>query len=130
MTAADLLTIPQGAITEAGLRNNINVALQYIEAWLGGRGAVAIFNLMEDVATAEIARSQIWQWVRHNARLDDGRTIDETMYKTIRDEELHALVAARPDDHHFALAAELLDELTLSREFVEFLTIPGYRRLD
>lgn len=104
--------------------------MQYIEAWLGGRGAVAIFNLMEDVATAEIARSQIWQWVRYNARLDDGRAIDAAMYKTLRDEELHSLVSARTGDHHFALAAELLDELTLSREFVEFLTIPGYRRLD
>jgi malate synthase len=130
VTAADLLTIPQGTITEAGLRNNINVALQYLEAWLGGRGAVAIFNLMEDVATAEIARSQIWQWVRYNAKLNDGRTVDETMYKTIRDEELHALVTARTGDHHFAQAAELLDELTLSHDFVEFLTIPGYRRLD
>ncbi len=130
VTAADLLTLPTGTITEAGLRNNVNVALQYIEAWLNGRGAVAIHNLMEDVATAEIARSQIWQWVRYAARLDDGRTIDAAMYRAIRDEELHGLLAGREGPHHFGQAAELLDELVLSPEFVEFLTIPGYRRLD
>jgi malate synthase len=126
VTPQDLLTIPSGAITEAGLRNNISVALQYIEAWLGGRGAVAIFNLMEDVATAEIARSQIWQWVRYSAKFDDGRPIDPALYRSIRDEELHGLLASR-SDHHFAQAAELLDELVLSPEFVEFLTMPGYR---
>ncbi|MEN9938679.1 MAG: hypothetical protein RLZZ387_5258 [Chloroflexota bacterium] len=127
--AADLLAIPEGQITEAGLRNNISVGLQYIEAWFGGRGAVAIFNLMEDVATAEIARSQLWQWVRYGAKLDDGRTVDAAMYRALRDEELHALVSGR-EQHRFAQAAELLDELVLSEEFIEFLTVPGYHRLD
>ena len=129
VTAEDLLKIPTGAVTEAGLRNNISVALQYIEAWLGGRGAVAIFNLMEDVATAEIARSQIWQWVHYGTQLDDGRTIDAAMYRTIRDEELHSLTSGRTD-HRFAQATELLDDLVLSAEFVEFLTLPGYRLLN
>lgn len=130
ISAADLLQMPVGKISEGGLRNNINVALQYIEAWLNGRGAVAIHNLMEDVATAEIARSQIWQWVKYAAKLDDGRTIDAALYKTIRDEELHGLLAGRAGPHHFGQASELLDELVLAPEFIEFLTIPGYSRLD
>jgi len=129
VSAADLLAIPDGQITEAGLRNNISVGLQYIEAWLGGRGAVAIFNLMEDVATAEIARSQLWQWVRYGAKLDDGRRIDADLYRALRDEELQGLVQGR-EQHRFTQAAELLDELVLAPEFVEFLTIPGYERLD
>jgi malate synthase len=128
VSAADLLAVPDGTITEAGLRNNISVGLQYIEAWFGGRGAVAIFNLMEDVATAEIARSQIWQWLRYGARLDDGRVIDQALYQRLRDEELSTLTAGR-EQHRFAEAAALLDELVLSDEFVEFLTIPGYQRL-
>jgi malate synthase len=128
-TAAELLAIPEGQITEAGVRNNISVGLQYIEAWFGGRGAVAIFNLMEDVATAEIARSQLWQWVRYGAKLDDGRTVDADLYRALRDEELAALVAGR-ERHRFGEAAALLDELVLGQEFVEFLTVPGYERLD
>lgn len=127
--AADLLTIPEGQISEAGLRNNINVALQYIEAWFGGRGAVAIHNLMEDVATAEIARSQIWQWVRYGASLSDGRTVDAALYKTIRDEELEK-VKATSDSAHLEQAATLLDQLVLSKDFVEFLTLPAYKELD
>jgi malate synthase len=129
VAAADLLAIPEGEISEAGLRNNISVALQYIEAWFGGRGAVAIFNLMEDVATAEIARSQIWQWVRYGARLSDGRAVDRDLYASLRKEELEKLLAAR-SDHQLDAAAELLARLVLSEEFVEFLTIPGYERLD
>ena len=127
--AADLLTIPEGQITEAGLRNNINVALQYIEAWFGGRGAVAIHNLMEDVATAEIARSQIWQWVRYGASLNDGRKVDGALYKTIRDEELER-VQASSDSAHLEQAAVLLDRLVLSKDFVEFLTLPAYKELE
>jgi malate synthase len=129
VSAADLLAVPAGTITEAGLRNNISVGLQYIEAWFGGRGAVAIFNLMEDVATAEIARSQLWQWVRYGAKLDDGRTVDAGLYRALRDEELAALAAGR-EQHRFDEAAALLDELVLNQEFVEFLTVPGYERLD
>ncbi len=128
VAAADLLKIPEGQITETGVRNNINVGLQYIEAWLGGRGAVAIFNLMEDVATAEIARSQLWQWIHSGAQLSDGRPVDAALYRAIRDEELHKLLANRTE-HRLAQATELLDSLVLNPEFVEFLTIPGYQRL-
>lgn len=129
VTAANLLAIPAGAITEGGLRNNISVALQYIEAWFNGRGAVAIFNLMEDVATAEIARSQIWQWVRYGAKLDDGRTITAELYGSIRDEELAKLREGRSSAELDAAVA-LLDRLILNAEFIEFLTIPGYERLE
>jgi malate synthase len=128
VTAADLLAIPEGQISEAGLRNNISVALQYIEAWFGGRGAVAIFNLMEDVATAEIARSQLWQWVHYGARLDDGRTVDTGLYQALRNDELAKL----PETDEPKLrqqAVELLDRLVLSETFEEFLTLPGYERM-
>lgn len=128
IAAADLLAIPDGAITEAGLRNNISVGLQYLEAWFGGRGAVAIFSLMEDVATAEIARSQIWQWVMYGAALDDGRPVTAALYRALRDEELAPLLAGRAE-HRFAQASALLDTLVLSEDFIEFLTVPGYAQL-
>jgi malate synthase len=129
VSAANLLAIPAGAITEGGLRNNISVALQYIEAWFNGRGAVAIFNLMEDVATAEIARSQIWQWVNYGAKLDDGRAVTAELYASIRDEELAKLREGRSSAELDAAVA-LLDRLILNPGFVEFLTIPGYERLE
>lgn len=128
ITAADLLAIPTGDITEAGLRNNISVALQYIEAWFGGRGAVAINYLMEDVATAEISRSQIWQWLHHHATLADGRPVTAALYAQIRDEEVAAL-QARLAGPRLAQAVTLLDELVLNPEFVEFLTVPGYQQM-
>ena len=87
--------IPGGKITEAGLRSNVSVALQYIEAWLQGVGAVALFNLMEDTATAEIARSQVWQWLHHGASLDDGRLVTGELVRQIEDEELTKLPQAR-----------------------------------
>ncbi|MCE2850814.1 MAG: malate synthase A [Chloroflexaceae bacterium] len=128
ITAADLLAIPTGDITEAGLRNNISVALQYIEAWFGGRGAVAINFLMEDVATAEISRSQIWQWLHHHATLADGRPVTAALYAQIRDEEVTAL-QARLAGPRLEQAVKLLDELVLNPEFVEFLTVPGYQQM-
>lgn len=128
VTAQDLLTIPVGEITEAGLRNNISVALQYIEAWFGGRGAVAINYLMEDVATAEIARSQIWQWVHHGATLADGRPVDAYLYKMTRTEEVQKL-QERLAGPRLDQAVVLLDELVLNPEFIEFLTIPGYHQM-
>ena len=128
ITAADLLTIPMGDITEAGLRNNINVALQYIEAWFGGRGAVAINYLMEDVATAEISRSQIWQWVHHGAKLNDGRPVDAYLYKMTRTEEVQKL-QERLGGPRLDQAVALLDELVLNPEFTEFLTVPGYNQM-
>lgn len=128
ITAADLLMIPTGEITEAGLRNNISVALQYIEAWFGGRGAVAINYLMEDVATAEISRSQIWQWLHHGAKLNDGRPVDAALYRQIRDEEAGAL-QGRLAGPRLDQAVSLLDQLVLTPEFVEFLTVPGYQQM-
>jgi malate synthase len=122
------LTVPNGAITLNGIETNVDVALQYIEAWLRGQGAVAIHNLMEDAATAEISRSQLWQWVRHEAPIADDGTMSAQGYRDTR-ERVHARLRdgadpeARWDD-----AAALLDLLVLG-EFEEFLTVPGYKLL-
>ena len=124
------LAVPGGRVTEAGVRNNVNVALQYLEAWLRGAGAVAIHNLMEDTATAEISRAQLWQWIRHRTPLDGGGVVDAALYRRIRDEELASLVGGgAPSPPRLADATALLDELVLSEDFTEFLTIPGYRYL-
>ena len=131
VTAQDLLQVPAGENTEAGMRNNISVALQYVDAWIQGTGAVAIYGLMEDTATAEISRSQLWQWLRHGATLSDGRTVTESLYLDIRAEEATNLLEARGQDGPGALdkAVELLDYLVTAPNFVEFLTIPGNRYL-
>jgi malate synthase len=130
--AADLLAAPAGEITEHGMRGNIGVALQYLEAWVQGRGAVAIANLMEDTATAEIARSQLWHWVKRGAKLADGRPITRDLYYRLRMEEVAKLAAQRNGQGPYALdkAVDLLDELVTSEQFIEFLTIPGYRYLE
>jgi malate synthase len=117
-----------GQITEGGLRLNVSVALQYINAWLSGNGAAAINNLMEDAATAEISRSQIWQWIRHGAKLSDGRPVTRELYMQIRDEELHKL--GGPGAEHYEESAELLDKLILTDDFIEFLTLIAYDYLD
>ncbi|MFC4452388.1 malate synthase A [Deinococcus sonorensis] len=124
VTAADLLGVPQGEITEAGLRLNINVALQYLKAWLEGRGAVPIHNLMEDAATAEISRAQVWQWLHHHVQLDDGRTVDRALVDRLLDEELEQLGR----DAH-ARAAELFREVATQEPLADFLTLAGYRAL-
>lgn len=128
--AAALLAtrIEGGKITEAGLRNNINVALQYIDSWLRGVGAAAIFNLMEDAATAEIARAQIWQWIKNDAKLDDGRAITLSLYESIKEKELADLTAQ--GEGRFKEAARILDSLVHSPSFVEFLTVPAYDSLE
>jgi malate synthase len=125
------LTVPGGRVTEAGLRNNVNVALQYLEAWMRGAGAVAIHNLMEDTATAEISRAQLWQWIRHRTALAEGGVVDAALYERVRDEEVAALRAAAQGSPQSRLAdaVALLDQLVLGEEFAEFLTIPGYRYL-
>ena len=134
VSAEDLLAISKtpGGITEAGLRNNISVALQYLATWLGGNGAVAIFNLMEDAATAEISRSQIWQWIHNDVILDDGplvtrdvveRMIDEELLK-IRDQAGDTFDAAR-----YGQAVALFTEVALADIFAEFLTLPAYERM-
>jgi malate synthase len=117
--------VPGGTITEAGVRNNISVALQYLSAWLGGNGAVAIFNLMEDAATAEISRAQLWQWVQNGARLADGRLVDRALYEKFRDDEQAKL----PDSPQLKKARGILDNLVLG-DFVEFLTLPAYEQLE
>jgi malate synthase len=118
--------VPGGTITEAGFRNNVNVALQYVNSWLMGNGAAAIFNLMEDAATAEISRAQLWQWIKNKARLDDGRTATGDLYAKVRDEELGKL----GHGGRLGEAAEILDVLILSQDFAEFLTNSAYQRLD
>jgi len=117
-----------GRITENGVRANISIALQYIDSWLQGQGAVAIRNLMEDAATAEISRSQLWQWIWHDAKMDDGRQLAPELYRQFRDVELFALGGLDKGRLHYAM--KILDRLVLSREFVPFLTIEAYGRLD
>ena len=117
--------VPGGTISEGGVRNNISVALQYLSAWLGGNGAVAIFNLMEDAATAEISRAQLWQWVQNGAKLADGRQIDRALFEKLRDEE----VAKLPASPQLQQARRILDDLVLG-DFVEFLTLPAYELLE
>ena len=125
VSAADLLRLPEGPVTEKGVRQNYNVGVLYLEAWLGGLGCVPLYDLMEDAATAEISRTQLWQWLHHGARLDDGRTFDQALYRRIRDEELKS-IGDRP---HLATAARLFDELILSDTLADFLTIPAYQEL-
>jgi malate synthase len=120
--------VPNGTVTEAGFRNNVNVALQYLSAWLSGNGAAAIFNLMEDVATAEIARSQLWQWIHNGARLSDGHPATKSLYETVRTEEIAGLEASGPG--RWSDAAEILDGLVEKEEFTEFLTLPAYEYLE
>jgi malate synthase len=120
--------VPGGKITENGLRMNISVALQYLDSWLGGNGAAAIFNLMEDAATAEISRSQLWQWLHYSATLDDGREITRKLYFQIRDEELRKLGGA--DIRQYRAAVKILDELVLENQFRDFLTLSAYDYLD
>jgi len=119
--------IPGGRITEEGVRNNVGVALQYLDSWLQGTAAVAINNLMEDAATAEISRAQLWQWIRHRAKLDDGRTVGAEMYGQIRDGELARL--GGEDVGRLRDAVALLDQLVLDEQFTEFLTLPAYDQL-
>jgi malate synthase len=136
VTAADLLDAGStpGAITEAGLRGDVSVGFQYISFWLGGRGAAGIANLMEDAATAEISRSQLWQWIRHGATLEDGRAVTRELVREVLDEEMdriHAEVGdevwakGRPEE-----TRAVFERVALSDEFPEFLTLPAYELLD
>ena len=135
VTAADLLKVPTGTITEAGLRQNVNVAIRYLASWLSGNGCVPIFDLMEDAATAEISRAQIWQWLRHpGGTLEDGRRITMELVDNIRTQEL-AQIQADVGDPAFASgnyseAAALLDQLTRDDDFIDFLTLVAYDAID
>ncbi|WP_409342035.1 malate synthase A [Paenibacillus sp. MBLB4367] len=131
ITSADLLRVPAGPITEAGVRANISIGIQYIEAWLRGHGAVPIHNLMEDVATAEISRAQLWQWIHHpKGILEDGRKITVELFQRLSEEELLKIKSRigeiAYEQGRFQLATELFGRMTASRDFHEFLTLPGY----
>ncbi len=129
----DLLRPPEGTRTEAGLRQNVDVALQYLEAWLGGLGCVPLHNLMEDAATAEISRAQLWQWVRFGATLEDGRTVTPELLCRVIDEELAKIRAEvgpeRFEAGHYARARQIFERLCLADRFEEFLTLPAYEAL-
>jgi malate synthase len=132
---SDLLSvrIEGGTVTERGLRSNVRVGILYIESWLRGVGAAALFNLMEDAATAEIARSQVWQWIAHGARLDDGTIITRQLVDRIREDELatirHTVGEEAYDAGRFDEASELFGQVALSERFEDFLTIPAYAHL-
>ena len=138
VSVEQLLDVPStpGDITEAGLRSNVNVAIQYISSWLRGNGAAGIDGMMEDAATAEIARSQVWQWVRHGAQLDDGRTITAALVRELETSELEQIREQIGDDEWFEtqgrprLSREIFESVALADEFVEFLTLPAYERLE
>jgi malate synthase len=135
-SAEDLLEKPEGNITMDGFRNNISVGVQYIAAWLAGRGAVPVFNLMEDSATAEISRAQVWQWIHHQRGiLEDGTEVTEDLFNKTLDEELEKIKTdivgpERWEQDEFGKAAELFARISTDDEFVEFLTLPGYEYLD
>jgi malate synthase len=133
ITAEDLLAIPSGKITETGLRSNIRVGILYLTAWLAGNGCVPLYNLMEDAATAEICRAQVWQWLHHQARLEDGRQIDLPLFKTLLEEESTALKPEIANHSNwtttFENAIALFTKLIESDRFEEFLTLPAYRHL-
>ncbi|MEO8773739.1 MAG: malate synthase A [Gelidibacter sp.] len=127
----DLVEFPMGTITEEGIRKNINVGILYTEAWLRGHGAVALYNLMEDAATAEISRTQVWQWLKNEVVLEDGRKFTRTLYDTIFDDEVEKLIrefgAVNIENTKFKLAIELFNTLVTNEEFEEFLTLSAYQ---
>ncbi len=132
--AQDLLTVPDGDKTEEGLRINVDVGIQYLEAWLGGNGCVPIYNLMEDAATAEISRAQVWQWVRHGAKLADGRPVTAELVRRTIAEQLdrfrEKLGAERYARGNYQRAGKLFEEMMTSPDFVEFLTLVAYDYID
>ncbi len=132
-TDAELIAPPTGTRTEAGLRANLSVGVQYIAAWLGGNGCVPLYNLMEDAATAEISRTQVWQWLKFGAALDDGRVIDAPLFHTLLDEEMKKIKQAVGEDAyqtgHYEEARALFVDLSQADEFIEFLTLPAYPRI-
>jgi malate synthase len=136
-SAAALLDVAStpGERTEEGLRSNVNVGIQYLSSWLRGNGAAGIYGLMEDAATAEIARGQVWQWIRHRATLDDGRTVTPELVRELESSELEKIRSEIGDDKWFQtegrpdLSRSLFERVALSEEFIEFLTLPAYEEL-
>lgn len=133
ITEADLLEVPQGSITEEGVRKNINISVLYIASWLNGQGAAALNHLMEDAATAEISRSQLWQWLRNGVTLDNGKILTEKYYDKIAMEEYEKIKNLVGDENHekqhYKLAEQLLDILVVNYNFIDFLTILGYKHI-
>jgi malate synthase len=133
VTAEQLIEPPTGTRTDAALRHNIRVGVQYIEAWLRGNGCVPLYSLMEDAATAEISRTQIWQWVKHGATLDDGKKVDRERVERTLEEEMRVVWTEigqeRFERGAFGAAIELFLEVATSDELIEFLTLPAYERL-
>lgn len=129
-TEKELLLVPQGTITENGLRHNINVGILYLESWLRGNGAAAIYNLMEDAATAEICRTQVWQWIHSKAKLDDGREISLSLYEDMRDDEIeeirHAVGSKAYQDGLYVQAICLFNKLVVQDKWEDFLTLSAY----
>jgi malate synthase len=130
VSEADLVEMPKGTITEFGIRKNINVGILYIESWLRGNGAAALYNLMEDAATAEISRTQVWYWLQKNIQLEDQRIFNVEMYQQLKKEELVKIKNLVGEDtfknNKFQLAIQLFDALVLSKEYKEFLTLSAY----
>ncbi len=133
ITAEDLLSVPEGPVTEKGLRQNLNVGILYLEAWLRGNGCVPLYNLMEDAATSEISRTQVWQWLKNRVTLADGRTLTPELYGQVFDEEVGAVRARLAEEGvgagRYELAARLFDEMIRSEELPEFLTLSAYDEL-
>ncbi|OUS01012.1 malate synthase A [Flavobacteriales bacterium 33_180_T64] len=131
ITEQDLVEIPKGTVTELGVRKNINVGILYTEAWLRGHGAVALYNLMEDAATAEISRTQVWQWLKNEVILDDGRKFNIELYLELFDDEVEKIITEFGEENikhsKFKLAIDLFDKLVISEKFEEFLTLPAYQ---
>ena len=134
VTADDLLVVPSGNITESGIRTNIRIGIQYIEAWLRGNGCVPLYNLMEDAATAEISRAQLWQWIHHEARIDEGNQITDHQFDEWMEEELEVIKSEIGEDRYnagrFKDASTLFAEMIKKEEFDEFLTLPAYNYLN
>ena len=130
----EMLRVHGGPRTERGLRENIRVGVQYIEAWLRGRGAAPLYNLMEDAATAEISRAQVWQWIRLRAAIDDGRTVTRGLFEQVLNDEMgrlrQTLTPEVYDRGRFPEAIKLFADMSLAEEFEEFLTLPAYRMLE
>jgi malate synthase len=122
--------IKDGSITEEGIRTNVKVGILYIQSWLLGQGAAALFNLMEDAATAEISRSQLWQWVHNNALTDSGIEINIEFIKELIDEELKEIKKLTPTDEMLDEAGTLFEDLIVNKEFEDFLTLPAYKLIN
>lgn len=134
ITAKELLSVPAGEITEKGLRMNVNIGILYIEAWLRGSGCVPIYNLMEDAATAEISRTQVWQWIHHQAKMSDGRPVTSAFVKQVIQEELEKIKtmvgAEKAAQGKYQRAAELFEKMSISSDCPDFLTLTAYNELD